>query len=170
VNDEDPIQQDLADLHRQVDEQAAALELRHGSRLQCRPGCTPCCQDGLTVFEVEAAHIRRHHGDLLASGRPHPAGACAFLDEQGACRIYDHRPYVCRTQGLPLRWVDEGDDGPLVEYRDICPLNENGPSVERLSEDDCWTLGPTEGHLARLQQRAGNGSRRVALRELFRHK
>lgn len=152
------------DLHAEIDDRVARLTERHRSRLQCRKGCAECCVDGLTVFEVEAERIRRDAGKLLASGTPHPAGACAFLDADGACRIYEARPYVCRTQGLPLRWRRE----PGPEYRDICPLNAAGPPVETLPAADCWTLGEFEGRLATLQVRAGGAPpRRVALRDLF---
>jgi hypothetical protein len=120
----------------------------------------------LTVFEVEAEPIRRHHAELLRTGTPHVEGACAFLDAEGACRIYPERPYVCRSQGLPLRWIDERDGQP-VEFRDICPLNEDGEPVERLAAEECWTLGPFEERLARLQLAAGEDSNRTALRDLF---
>ena len=76
---------------------------------------------------------------------------------------------MCRTQGLPLRWWDRDCGGAVTEYRDICPLNEDGPPLDRLPEAACWTLGPTEGRLAALDGAAGGGEpRRVALRDLFR--
>lgn len=156
----------LARLHAAVDDAAAPLATEHAARMQCARGCNQCCTDGLTVFEVEADRIRGAHPALLASGTPHPAGACAFLDTDGACRIYEVRPYVCRTQGLPLRWTDRE-----AEYRDICPLNEPGPALTELSAESCWTLGPHEAALATLQQTSQGGSQddlqRVALLALF---
>jgi Fe-S-cluster containining protein len=156
---------DVERLHAEVDRLAARLEAKHGERLQCRRGCASCCVDGITVFEVEADVIRRHHAELLAKGAPHAEGACAFLDDEGACRIYEHRPYVCRTQGLPLRWLEELDD-ETVELRDICPLNEEGEPIEELDEEECWTIGPVEERLARIQAATGSVAR-VELRELF---
>lgn len=157
-------------LHAVVDELVAPIATGHGARLQCKSGCNACCSDALTVFEIEAAVIARHHADLLASGTPGVEGGCAFLDEAGACRIYAQRPYVCRTQGLPLRWLelDEGEDAP-VEARDVCPLNvEGGPPLEELAAEECWTLGPIEGRLAARQSGVDGGEgRRVALRALF---
>jgi uncharacterized protein len=157
----------IASLHADVDREAHRLHVLHAPRLQCRLGCSSCCVDGLTVFDAEADHIRRHHADLLAHGVPHPVGACAFLDEQGACRIYAERPYVCRTQGLPLRWIESEGDEEAVELRDICPLNEAGEPIEALPADDCWTIGPTELRLGKLQVASGGGARRTALRDLF---
>ena len=150
-------------LHTEVDAAVGPLERLHAERLQCRRGCHDCCVDGITVFEVEAERIRERHAELLETGEPHPEGRCAFLDGEGGCRIYADRPYVCRTQGLPLRWLDED-----AEKRDICPLNDRGTPLTELPAEACWTLGPWEGRLATLQQsRDGGEMRRIALRSLF---
>jgi len=159
----------ITTLHDEVDAKARHLHVLHAARTMCRKGCSSCCVDGLTVFEVEAAPIRRNHAALLATGIPHAEGLCAFLDDAGACRIYADRPYVCRTQGLPLRWLDERD-GEVVELRDICPLNEEGTPIEDLAEEDCWTLGPVEERLALLQMNSHAGASvaaRTSLRALF---
>jgi Fe-S-cluster containining protein len=44
------------------------------------------------------------------------ATPCANLDENGLCMMYEHRPLVCRTFGLPLR---EG----RKYVGDVCELN-----------------------------------------------
>ena len=98
---------ELKSLYSEVDQQTSRLVEIHGPRLVCRRGCSMCCVDELTVFEVEAQNIRQSHPQLLQTAVPHAAGACAFLDGDGACRIYEDRPYVCRTQGLPLRWLED---------------------------------------------------------------
>jgi Fe-S-cluster containining protein len=41
---------------------------------------------------------------------------CPNLDDRGDCMLYEHRPLVCRTFGLPLR---NGDD----YLGDVCELN-----------------------------------------------
>src|ERR1017187_2639898 len=89
----------LAPLYAALDRETLRLHVLHAERLQCRRGGSSCCVDELTVFDVEAESIRRHHADLLRTGTPHVQGACAFLDGEGACRIYPQRPYVCRSQG-----------------------------------------------------------------------
>ncbi|MEZ4647399.1 MAG: YkgJ family cysteine cluster protein [Candidatus Eisenbacteria bacterium] len=168
----------LEQLYALVARVTRRLDQVHAGRLQCRRGCSDCCVDGLTVFQVEADYIRRHHSALLEGGVPAPAGRCAFLDDEGGCRIYEHRPYVCRTQGYPLRWTEESNSGEEVwEMRDICPLNDQGTPVVDLGAEDCWSLGPAEARLRRLQiehaRRSGSPeddavSERVALRALFR--
>lgn len=159
---------DLRRLYREVDRDTRRLAQVHRDRLRCGRGCASCCVDGIRVFEIEADNIRHRHGDLLATATPHAEGSCAFLDAEGACLIYADRPYVCRTQGLPLRWTEESADGSAVELRDICPLNDDGPPIQSLPAGECWTLGPIEGRLATLQRAAGGGRMaRVRLRDLF---
>lgn len=154
--------------HAAVDQLVAPVVAAHGPRLRCRSGCSACCSDGLSVFAIEAALIERHHRELLVRGAPGGEGACAFLDDDGACRIYAQRPYVCRTQGLPLRWLEE-EDGEPVEVRDVCPLNvEGGPPLEELTAEACWTLGPFEERLGARQAAVDGGAgHRVPLRSLF---
>ncbi len=155
-------------IYAQIDTRVAEILKHHGHRIQCRKTCCDCCGDDLTVFEVEALSIQHHFATLLATAIAHPEGKCAFLDPEGACRIYAFRPYVCRTQGLPLRWIEGQEPGRVVEFRDICPLNEPGAPIEFLSADACWTIGPVESQLATLQRRHDGGAmKRVGLRSLF---
>lgn len=157
---------ELERIYRDVDETARRLAAVHGARLRCRAGCSRCCVDGTTVFAIEAARIRNRRAALLRDEGPRPRGACAFLDVAGRCRIYADRPYVCRTQGLPLRWTEERGGGGEAELRDICPLNDPGTPVEELAPEECWTIGPFEERLA-LADIAFDGGGRVALRSLF---
>ena len=166
----------LRALHAEVDREATRIAAAQADRIRCARGCSGCCQDDLTVTSVEAARIRESHPRLLREGEPHAVGACAFLDEEGACRIYAERPLVCRTQGLPLRVIFEDESDSLEERRDICPLNlPGGPPLDALPESECWLVGPHELRLAELEAEfaaggepdAGSGARRVALRSLF---
>jgi hypothetical protein len=163
--------QRLEILHQEVEDQVAVVTAALPGPLACRRGCDDCCVDDLTVFGVEADLIRYHYADLLASAAPRAVGACAFLDSTGACRVYDHRPYVCRTQGLPLSWQDVDADGAEVQMRDICPLNEEplGLPLPELKPAQCWALGAFEGRLASLQAEAQNSFelQRESLRGLF---
>jgi hypothetical protein len=154
--------------HAVVDEAARPVAEANAGRLRCTRGCASCCVDELTVFPIEAGVIARHHAALLREGIPHPTGACAFLDGDGACRVYAQRPYVCRTQGLPLRWLEDGPEP--VEVRDICTLNTGSPSaapLEELPPEHCWTLGPFEQRLSARQASVGPADARVPLRSLF---
>jgi hypothetical protein len=132
------------------------------------------------VSVLEAAVIRERHADLLRAEAPSPRGACAFLDASGGCRIYEDRPYVCRTQGLPLRWYAEDEHDDILEERAICernlagnitlPVFREAPGVEleALPESDTWLVGPWEERLVELEcQRSGGEPERILLRSLF---
>ena len=57
---------------------------------------------------------------------------CPNLDDSGLCMIYEHRPLVCRTFGLPLR------DGKRY-IGDVCELNfEDAPREQK--EAAAWDL------------------------------
>lgn len=156
----------LGALHALVDTAAGALFVRHAERTVCRRGCSACCVDNLTVFEVEAERIRRAYPKLKRK-TAHAPGACALLDDDGACRVYDARPYVCRTQGLPLAMFEEDKEGEIQEHRSICELNLEGEPLNELDLEECWLIGPTEIELQNLQTRySGGGQERVALRAL----
>jgi Fe-S-cluster containining protein len=57
---------------------------------------------------------------------------CPNLNERGECLMYEHRPLVCRTFGLPLRNADE-------YIGDICELNfTDAPQAD--CEAAAWDL------------------------------
>src|SRR5687768_3749140 len=68
--------------------------------------------------------------------------ACPALSESGECEMYESRPLVCRTFGLPLREADR-------YVGDICELNFTEATAEQkmraawdlMSED---VLGPED--------------------------
>jgi Fe-S-cluster containining protein len=108
----------LGELHAKVDAFFARVEARHGDDMQCRTGCSDCCRVRLTITSVEAAAIRaevarwpadrRRALDAGEAGETAETGEtggdrCAALDERGRCRIYDARPIVCRSHGVPIR-------------------------------------------------------------------
>jgi len=159
---------ELENLYKQLEKEVTPIEKIHAQRLNCKKGCFDCCVDEISVFEIEAENIKSRYAEFLKNEKAGPLGACAFLDKDGGCRIYEDRPYVCRTQGLPLRWIQEQKDGNYVELRDICPLNETDQKIEYLKPTECWLIGPFEEKLAQLQiQLDGGEFRRVELRSFF---
>lgn len=159
----------LQKFHSEIDHKVQELEKIHSERINCKPGCASCCVDELTVFEIEAENIKQNYSDLLSSENSAEKGRCAFLNNEDRCRIYDHRPYVCRTQGLPLSWIEELEDGNLAEMRDICPLNDKSEPIENIPSENCWIIGPAEQQLFELQNLFNKNSvKRVYLRDLFK--
>jgi Fe-S-cluster containining protein len=67
---------------------------------------------------------------------------CPNLDDAGLCMMYEHRPLVCRTFGLPLR-------EKRVYLGDVCELNFNDatqPQRMKAAWDLSWedVLGPED--------------------------
>lgn len=143
--------QALRRLYDQVDLKTSKLIQALPGRLTCQTGCHDCCMEGLTVFGVEALNMWRYALQNQGAFQPAASGQCAFLDLRGHCTLYPVRPYVCRTQGLPLRWEDWDETDEIVELRDICHLNASSLDLLNLASSQCWTLGPYEMKLAQME-------------------
>ena len=134
------------DLLRKIDEYATTLTRNHPDLITCHAGCCECCVGGLTVFPVEAEVMRRglrllgpaeqkslaaHLRSLGECGDDDP---CPLLVD-GLCGCYDSRPILCRTHGLPVRFIAETE---VVEC-DICPHNL-GDEEQSLREEEYLDL------------------------------
>ncbi len=120
-------------LIEQVNRLAARLSSQYARHLVCRSGCSGCCHHHLSVFAVEAAAVRaavdalpeslhqqlaQQARDVLKmEARGEPAVCPMLVNDR--CSIYELRPLICRTQGLPL--LLETEDGEAEV--DFCPLN-----------------------------------------------
>jgi Fe-S-cluster containining protein len=60
---------------------------------------------------------------LVEAFAPEP---CPALDDAGRCRIYPHRPMICRMMGLGLRTLDND----VIENG--CPIQEEFPAYRSL--------------------------------------
>jgi Fe-S-cluster containining protein len=58
--------------------------------------------------------------------------ACPNLSDEGRCLVYEHRPLVCRTFGVPLRESDK-------YLGDVCDLNFRDATAEQKLEA-AWDL------------------------------
>lgn len=117
-----------------VDAKFAEIQARHPAAFACRRGCHGCCAPGLSVTEVERAHIaawlradpaRIDRLQALAAQDPHGGTRCALLDADGTCAIYAVRPMLCRAHGAPTRLAAEPGAPPR---HDVCPLNFAAPT------------------------------------------
>lgn len=157
----------LKQFYSALDSHVHSIEEKNKSRINCKKGCFSCCKDDLEVFGIEAEYIRKNQQEFLKTNSPAPIGACAFLNEEGACRIYDSRPFVCRTHGVPIAYLQEDEEGEF-ELRDICPLNEEGEPLEELPEEKLFQNSSWEEKIVILQLMVDKGKMdRVILRNLF---
>ncbi len=105
-----------------VDATCARIQSEYAAHIACRKGCGDCCRN-ISVFPVEAAvlseAVRRLSPEVLQAARQRAleqAEACPLLND-GACLVYNARPIICRTHGMPILVPDE--DGRI----DACPKN-----------------------------------------------
>ncbi len=94
-------------------------------QLACAPGCVDCCQQDLEVLAAEAVAIlegldRAPAEVVQALAAREPGAGCVLLLD-GRCAVYEHRPMICRTHGLPIRYEDP--DHPGVAEISCCALN-----------------------------------------------
>ncbi len=115
-------------LVEKVDELCLRTTERFRESISCRKGCDGCCRH-LTLFPVEgtalALALREAEPALAETIRLRaleaaPDGPCPLL-ENGACLLYEARPLICRTHGLPLLTSSEGE-----KRVDFCPENFRG--------------------------------------------
>lgn len=120
-------------LVRKVDSLCREIILSSGDAIACRKGCDLCCRH-FSVFMVEAYAIAGAVANLepdraaLVHDRAEKAlngDKCPLL-EAGSCLLYDQRPIICRTHGLPI-YIKDGETTTI----DFCPMNfRNADSIE----------------------------------------
>ncbi|MBN2724828.1 MAG: YkgJ family cysteine cluster protein [Deltaproteobacteria bacterium] len=155
----------IHDFHLKVDNQVKNLTDNLPS-LKCKKGCSSCCIDELTLFTVECDLIENFLKESETKIIPAPSGNCVFLKD-GFCQVYEVRPYVCRTQGLPLRWFEDDDSGDeIIEYRDICPENDDVLDIETAESMKLWLIGPFEDELRKIQMEYAGNLNRTPMRHI----
>lgn len=83
------------------------LRARYGHG-RCAAGCSGCCRTR-SALPVEALPLLDHLMRLPAADRIPPAArgeSCPFLLEGGRCSVFAARPFVCRTHGLPILFLN----------------------------------------------------------------
>ncbi|PTN09501.1 YkgJ family cysteine cluster protein [Mangrovibacterium marinum] len=89
----------------QVDELAEKLSTLHHNQMQCRKGCDLCCMN-YRIFPVEYYAIQQSLNDKPVETAGANDNSCIFLKDS-VCQVYAHRPFICRTHGLPLLYLNE---------------------------------------------------------------
>ncbi len=123
----------LRHLLRVIDDDVAPVVERYRAHIQCAKGCSDCCHQTFRVSDLEGALLREGlaaappevRDDIVqraAAYQPQTRTPCPVLSEDGACRLYDHRPRICRKYGIPL-WNPQ-----RPERVDTCPKNFVGVS------------------------------------------
>jgi Fe-S-cluster containining protein len=128
---------DYRALRKKVDDIASSLSRQHAAHLMCKKGCDLCCMD-YSILPVEFYFIL----DELKSGgfktenlilTDKDTGDCIFLKDH-ACAIYESRPLICRTHGLPLLYTNNDGEWELS----TCELNFTNFDFDDFSEKNTY--------------------------------
>lgn len=93
------------DLRNRIDQLTKKLSALHKNHMVCKKGCDLCCMD-YDVFPIEFEMIKEGIKNENIDFQESPDGNCIFLKDH-ACQIYEHRPIICRTHGLPLLFMND---------------------------------------------------------------
>ncbi len=91
-------------LRTQVDQLTEQLASKHQKHMACKKGCDLCCMD-YDVFPIEFEAMKEALKDQAVDTQASIIGNCIFLKDH-VCQIYEHRPIICHTHGLPLLFMN----------------------------------------------------------------
>ncbi len=139
-------------LLEKVDSLCAKIHTICGDAITCREGCDGCCRH-FSVFPVEAVFIALAVGRLPEERQRFFRSRVESLKDgdicplllDGSCAVYDHRPIICRTHGLPIL-IREGEKVRV----DFCPKNFR--RTETLNGDTVIDLDRLNQTLAAINQ------------------
>lgn len=110
---------EYAALIKEIDKISKKLSGMHSSHLQCKKGCDWCCMDyRIFPLEFDAILNKLKEKEVDFQKEEVKGGACIFLKDH-ACMIYENRPVICRTHGLPLLYMNDDNEWELSN----CELN-----------------------------------------------
>ncbi len=165
--------QEYQQLIKALDAEIIRVGEMHGATLSCGPRCSSCCL-AFSVLPIEAAYLREAIGALPSTSQARlghtlaeDADRCPLLIDE-LCSIYAARPIICRTQGLPLAYVDEEREAIEVS---ACPLNfpdEYTFSPEKLLFMDQFNVRLSELNRVWCRTQGLNPNRRIPLRGVVR--
>ena len=112
-------------LTARVDALCNTIAVVLGEQITCSSGCSSCCTS-ISIFPVEAAAIRdalnklpdQKAEEIRRYVLDHADGERCPLLFQHHCLLYEARPIICRTHGLPIIYTSEGQ-----RNSDCCPRN-----------------------------------------------
>lgn len=149
----------LVTLRRRIDDHFAAAQRRSPDAMRCAAGCDRCCRVRISVFAIEAERIEARLRTLPSALRErvraqaNDPDRCAMLVE-GMCVVYEERPLICRSHGVPVRV-----DGQTQ----CCPLNFAEVEAPR---DSVLALEAVNQPLAVMATMHDGVGRRIALADL----
>lgn len=112
-----------------VDRRTETLYEMHKTHMKCKKGCDLCCMN-YQIFPVEYFAIQQALKQKSVETVESIDGSCVFLKDH-LCQIYENRPFICRTHGLPLLFMND-EQWELS----VCELNFREFDDEEFSEEN----------------------------------
>lgn len=123
------------ELRNEIDSFSESLTDKHSKHIKCKAGCDMCCMD-YSVFPIEFHYILNQ----LNNNKVKPEininaldEDCIFLNKH-RCAIYEPRPIICRTHGLPLIYMNEDEEWELS----ACELNFTEFDMGKFTEENTY--------------------------------
>ncbi|MBN2519860.1 MAG: YkgJ family cysteine cluster protein [Bacteroidales bacterium] len=123
-------------LRDEIDNKVETLSLLHKNNMVCKAGCDSCCYN-FKVFPVEFYAIKKASGlkgDFSKSDVIEGNERCQFL-KNNKCTIYQYRPIICRTHGLPLLNMNEEGTNWILS---ACELNFTDVENDYFNEENVY--------------------------------
>lgn len=96
-------------LRDQIDVKVKELEQKHQKEMMCKAGCSACCREyAILPIEFESVKISLKGKGQTTYNANFGKEECPFLIDS-RCSIYEDRPIICRTHGLPLLFMANED-------------------------------------------------------------
>lgn len=122
------------------------------NQFHCLSSCTECCQQHVSVSQIEIFRIRRYIRKMDITEVQHlknqerDKNFCPLLDiEKGLCSVYEARPEICKAFGQynGVMCCSYNMDVPLrsVEKHFASMIQNSEPLTGRLGIDFTWDKG-----------------------------
>lgn len=124
-------------LRKNIDSATAKLAKKHHKHMECKAGCDLCCMDyGILPVEFFSIveELRANNFDKAElPPKPENNDSCVFLKNH-VCTIYQSRPVICRTHGLPLLFTNDEGEWQLS----ACELNFTQFNFEKFTTENTY--------------------------------
>jgi len=160
------MQKEYSDLILKVDSFVEEKMKVFEGKIKCKPGCYTCCVGGLTITKLEADAILEflETNNIKLPLESNHKNLCKNLDKDGRCLIYQVRPIVCRSHGVPLDYKEGA-----FKVRTVCPKNFQNEKISDLSLTDVLNMDTVNVLLGMLNKHIYGTIERVPLEDLGRN-
>jgi len=126
---------DYFNIRIEIDSIAKQLSNQHSKHMLCKAGCDLYCMDYSTLpveFYSIIKQLKQNNTKPKIKVNHHKE-ECTFLINH-RCNIYNERPVICRTHGLPLLYMNDKGEWELS----ACELNFTEFDMEEFNSENTY--------------------------------